>query len=82
MSYSLQDTMRLLHKAMDEDNYELCKELVRFLSSIDSKQNMIKQKNQTKVKIDTGKALYEALQMIKSHIDNDNQMDKVKTKDA
>lgn len=29
--------MRLLHKAMDEDNYELCKELVRFLSSIDSK---------------------------------------------
>ncbi|CEI86575.1 hypothetical protein RMCBS344292_01012 [Rhizopus microsporus] len=62
-----QDTMRLLHKAMDEDNYELCKELVRFLSSIDRK------------------ALYEALQMIKSHIDNntnDNQMDKVKAKDA
>ncbi|CAO3659789.1 unnamed protein product [Rhizopus microsporus] len=64
-----QDTMRLLHKAMDEDNYELCKELVRFLSSIDN----------------TGKALYEALQMIKSHIDNntnDNQMDKMKAKDA
>lgn len=31
------DTIRLLQKAMDEDDYELCKELVRFLSSIDSK---------------------------------------------
>ncbi|KAI9470023.1 MAG: RIC1-domain-containing protein [Benjaminiella poitrasii] len=30
------DTVRLLQKAMDEDDYELCKELVRFLSSIDS----------------------------------------------
>jgi len=31
------DTIRLLQKAMDENDYELCKELVRFLSSIDSK---------------------------------------------
>lgn len=31
------DTIRLLQKAMDESDYELCKELVRFLSSIDSK---------------------------------------------
>ncbi|CAO3613910.1 unnamed protein product [Cunninghamella echinulata] len=29
------DTIRLLQKAMDVDDYELCKELVRFLSSID-----------------------------------------------
>ncbi|KAI8089450.1 RIC1-domain-containing protein [Halteromyces radiatus] len=39
------DTIRLLQKAMDVDDYELCKELVRFLSSIDH----------------TGKTLHEAL---------------------
>ncbi|KAI9252811.1 RIC1-domain-containing protein [Phascolomyces articulosus] len=31
------DTIRLLQKAMDVEDFELCKELVRFLSSIDSK---------------------------------------------
>ena len=31
------DTVRLLEKALDENDYELCKELLRFLSSIDSK---------------------------------------------
>lgn len=64
------DTMRLLHKALDENNYELCKELVRFLSSIDN----------------TGNTLHEALQMIKTRIEtndpmspnaHDSQMDKV-----
>ncbi|SAM06352.1 hypothetical protein [Absidia glauca] len=39
------DTIRLLRKAMELDDYELCKELVRFLSSIDH----------------TGKTLHEAL---------------------
>ncbi|CEP10533.1 hypothetical protein [Parasitella parasitica] len=65
------DTIRLLQKAMDENDYELCKELVRFLSSIDS----------------TGKALQEALIMIKSRMEKnedsscssptDAQIDKV-----
>ncbi|KAF1806307.1 RIC1-domain-containing protein [Mucor lusitanicus] len=64
------DTIRLLQKAMDENDYELCKELVRFLSSIDS----------------TGKTLQEALSMIKSRMEsqdplspnsNDAQIDKV-----
>ncbi|KAG0941132.1 hypothetical protein G6F32_008538 [Rhizopus arrhizus] len=64
------DTMRLLNKALDENNYELCKELIRFLSSIDS----------------TGNTLHEALRMIKTRIETndpispntfDNQMDKV-----
>ncbi|CAG8465384.1 5719_t:CDS:10 [Paraglomus occultum] len=32
---SSQDTIRLLSKAMEVEDYELCKELVRFLSSID-----------------------------------------------
>ncbi|KAF7732832.1 hypothetical protein EC973_000108 [Apophysomyces ossiformis] len=43
------DTIRLLKKAMDENDYELCKELIRFLSSIDS----------------TGKTLQQALEAIK-----------------
>lgn len=38
------DTIRLLQKAMDENDYELCKELVRFLSSIDSKCSVISKK--------------------------------------
>ncbi|KAG0167795.1 hypothetical protein DFQ28_002894 [Apophysomyces sp. BC1034] len=48
------DTIRLLQKAMDENDYDLCKELVRFLSSIDS----------------TGKTLQQALQVIKLRMDN------------
>ncbi|KAI7899477.1 RIC1-domain-containing protein [Cokeromyces recurvatus] len=48
------DTVRLLEKAMDEHDYELCKELVRFLSSIDS----------------TGKTLQETLITIKSRMDD------------
>ncbi|CAO0800336.1 unnamed protein product [Mucor circinelloides] len=64
------DTIRLLQKAMDENDYELCKELVRFLSSIDN----------------TGKTLQEALSMIKARMEsedplsphsNDAQIDKV-----
>ncbi|OAD78538.1 hypothetical protein PHYBLDRAFT_163644 [Phycomyces blakesleeanus NRRL 1555(-)] len=46
------DTIRLLQKAIDVDDYELCKELVRFLSSIDN----------------TGKTLQEALHVIKAHM--------------
>ncbi|KAI8987265.1 RIC1-domain-containing protein [Mycotypha africana] len=48
------DTMLLIQKAIDEGNYDLCKELVRFLSSIDT----------------TGKILQEALLTIKSHMKN------------
>ncbi|KAI7895254.1 uncharacterized protein EV154DRAFT_38429 [Mucor mucedo] len=62
------DTIRLLQKAMDENDFELCKELVRFLSSIDS----------------SGQTLQEALKMIKSRMENplspnstDVQIDKV-----
>ncbi|KAI8384220.1 RIC1-domain-containing protein [Radiomyces spectabilis] len=50
-----QDTTRLLQKAMDVNDYELCKELVRFLSSIDN----------------TGKTLQEALKVIQQHMNND-----------
>ncbi|KAI9028097.1 RIC1-domain-containing protein [Phycomyces nitens] len=62
------DTIRLLQKAIDVDDYELCKELVRFLSSIDN----------------TGKTLQEALHVIKAHMDpsqasnnQDAQVDKM-----
>ncbi|KAI8882813.1 RIC1-domain-containing protein [Backusella circina FSU 941] len=64
------DTIRLLQKAMEENDYELCKELVRFLSSIDN----------------TGQTLQETLQMIKSCMEQgdplspnteDAQIDKV-----
>ncbi|KAL1935687.1 hypothetical protein VTP01DRAFT_4827 [Rhizomucor pusillus] len=46
------DTIRLLQKAMDVDDYDLCKELVRFLSSIDN----------------SGKTLQEALRVIKTRL--------------
>ncbi|CAH1760958.1 9346_t:CDS:10 [Entrophospora sp. SA101] len=36
------DTMRLLSKAMESDDYELCKELVRFLNSIDGTGKLLK----------------------------------------
>ncbi|ORY97505.1 RIC1-domain-containing protein [Syncephalastrum racemosum] len=52
------DTIRLLQRAMDMDDYELCKELVRFLSSIDN----------------SGKTLEEALQVIKSRMNQDNPL--------
>ncbi|CAG8805899.1 2312_t:CDS:2, partial [Gigaspora rosea] len=32
---SSKDTIRLLSRAMETEDYELCKELVRFLNSID-----------------------------------------------
>ncbi|KAI8327314.1 RIC1-domain-containing protein [Blakeslea trispora] len=47
------DTVHLLEKALDENDYELCKELLRFLSSIDN----------------TGKTLQEALKMVKSRME-------------
>ncbi|KAI7868750.1 RIC1-domain-containing protein [Spinellus fusiger] len=47
------DTTQLLQRAIDVNDYELCKELIRFLSSIDN----------------TGKALQEALHVIKSHME-------------
>ncbi|KAI9317719.1 RIC1-domain-containing protein [Dichotomocladium elegans] len=50
------DTTRLLQKAMDEEDYELCKELVRFLSSIDH----------------SGKTVQEALEVIKARMDPEN----------
>ncbi|ORZ10211.1 RIC1-domain-containing protein [Absidia repens] len=46
------DTIRLLQKAMDVDDYELCKELVRFLSSIDH----------------TGRTLHEALSALQTRM--------------
>ncbi|KAJ8656341.1 hypothetical protein O0I10_007906 [Lichtheimia ornata] len=52
------DTIRLLQKAMDVEDYELCKELVRFLSSIDN----------------SGKTVQEALQVIKARMDPDNPL--------
>ncbi|KAI9489868.1 RIC1-domain-containing protein [Zychaea mexicana] len=52
------DTIRLLQKAMDVEDFELCKELVRFLSSIDN----------------TGKTVQEALEVIKNRMDPNNPM--------
>ncbi|CAG8785496.1 5875_t:CDS:2, partial [Cetraspora pellucida] len=36
------DTIRLLSKAMEAEDYELCKELVRFLNSIDGSGKTLK----------------------------------------
>ncbi|KAI8142660.1 RIC1-domain-containing protein [Fennellomyces sp. T-0311] len=52
------DTIRLLQKAMDVEDFELCKELVRFLSSIDN----------------SGKTVQEALEVIKTRMDPNNPM--------
>ncbi|KAI8335438.1 RIC1-domain-containing protein [Chlamydoabsidia padenii] len=56
------DTIRLLQKAMDLDDYELCKELVRFLSSIDH----------------TGKTLHEALSALQMDAHEDGLIQSMK----
>ncbi|CAG8511585.1 12925_t:CDS:10 [Acaulospora morrowiae] len=40
---SSKDTIRLLSKAMDSEDYELCKELIRFLNSIDGSGETLKE---------------------------------------
>ncbi|KAI8087829.1 RIC1-domain-containing protein [Gilbertella persicaria] len=52
------DTIRLLEKSLDENDYELCKELLRFLSSIDN----------------TGKTLQDALKMVKTRVESENPL--------